>query len=50
MSEAKVQRGLAIASQTLAAELTLKCEELQRQLVRLRSSCALDKPPHARNE
>ena len=28
-SEAKVQRGLAIASQTLAAELALKCEGLQ---------------------
>ena len=28
-AEAKVQRGLAIASQTLATELALKCEQLQ---------------------
>ena len=28
-SECKVQRGLAIASQTLASELALKCEQLQ---------------------
>lgn len=33
VAEAKVQRGLAIASQTLAAELSLKCERLSlRQL------------------
>ena len=31
-AESKVQRGLAIASQTLAAELSLKCEGLQSRL------------------
>ena len=31
-AESKVQRGLAIASQTLAAELSLKCEGLQARL------------------
>jgi len=31
-AEAKVQRGLAIASQTLATELALKCEQLQNGL------------------
>ena len=29
-AEVKVQRGLAIASQTLATELALKCEQLQK--------------------
>ena len=40
-AEAKVQRGLAIASQTLAAELSLKYEQLQSQLVRFANThCA----------
>ena len=29
VAEARVQRGLAIASQTLASELAMKCEQLQ---------------------
>ncbi|KAL1528244.1 hypothetical protein AB1Y20_009602 [Prymnesium parvum] len=32
VAEAKVQRGLAIASQTIASELALKCEQLQQRL------------------
>uniref|UniRef100_A0A7S3AL33 Uncharacterized protein n=1 Tax=Haptolina ericina TaxID=156174 RepID=A0A7S3AL33_9EUKA len=32
MAEAKVQRGLAIASQTIASELALKCEQLQQRI------------------
>tara|TARA_B110001452_G_scaffold143815_1_gene119617 strand:+ start:657 stop:1568 length:912 start_codon:yes stop_codon:yes gene_type:complete len=32
VAEAKVQRGLAIASQTLAAELSVRCEQLQARL------------------
>ena len=31
-AEAKVQRGLAIASQTLASELSRKCEQLSERL------------------
>ena len=30
-AEAKVQRGLAVASQTLASQLALKCEQVQQQ-------------------
>lgn len=39
VAEAKVQRGLAVASQTLAAELSLKCERLAQ------STLALTPPP-----
>lgn len=31
-AEARVQRGLAIASQTIASELALKCEQLQQRI------------------
>ena len=35
VAEAKVQRGLAVASQTLAAELSLKCENLAQRALPL---------------
>ena len=41
VAEARVQRGLAIASQTLATELAMKCEQLQVPAIRQCTTAAL---------
>ena len=48
LAEVKVQRGLAIASQTLASELAITCENLRRDHGNLGASRGLPPaPPHA---
>ena len=47
VAEAKVQRGMAVASQTLAAELSLKVEQLQARLLAAEDGVPADNAPRA---
>ena len=47
VAEAKVQRGMAVASQTLAAELSLKVEQLQARLIAAEDGVPADNAPRA---